>query len=408
MVNNAATSTAVTSSLNPSVFGQSVTFTATLTAVAPGVGTPSGTVTFLDRGNSIGTGTLRPGGVATLSTSALSVASHTITTNYAADSNFTTSAGSLTGNPRVVNKAGSSTALTSSLNPSIFGMPVTFTATITAVAPGVGTPGTTVTFLDGGSPIGTGTLSGGTTTFSASALAVGNHTITAAYNGDGNFNTSTGSLTGNPQVVNKANTSTAVTSSLNSSAFGQSVTFTATITAVEPGTGTPTGTVTFSDGSTSIGSGMLSGGTATFTTSALTAGSHTITTSYGGDGNFRCSPGSLTGNPQVVNKANTTTAVTSSVNPSIFGQSVTFTATVSPVGPGAGTPTGPITFLDGATPIGTGTLSGGVATLTTSALGHGEPHHQHQLQRRREFQQQSRLADREPASGQAKPILQRG
>src|SRR4029077_7830681 len=101
----------------------------------------------------------------------------------------------------------------SSANPSVFGQSVTFTATVSPVAPGAGTPTGTVTYLDGGSPIGSGTLSGGVATFTTSALAVGNHTITANYGGDGNFNVSTGSLTGNPQVVNKTSTTTTVTSS---------------------------------------------------------------------------------------------------------------------------------------------------------------------------------------------------
>src|SRR6202008_81110 len=177
-------------------------------------------------------------------------------------------------------------------------------------------------FLDGGSPIGTGTLSAGIATFTTSALTTGNHTLTTSYGGDGNFNGSTGSLTGNPQVINKANTSTTVTSSVNPSVFGQSVTFTATVSPVAPGAGTPTGTVTFLDGGSPIGTGTLSSGIATFTTSALPVGNHTITTSYGGDGNFNGSTGSLTGNPQVVNKTNSTTTVTSSANPSVFGQSV--------------------------------------------------------------------------------------
>jgi len=370
VVNKADTATTVTSSANPSVAGQSVTFTATVSPVAPGSGTPVGTVTFLDGGSPIGTGTLS-GGIATFTTSALSIGNHTITTNYGGDGNFNGSTGSLTGNPQVVNKSDTSTTVTSSVNPSVFGQSVTFTATVSPVAPGAGTPTGTVTFLDGGSPIGTGTLSGGIATFTTSALSAGNHTITTSYGGDGNFNGSTGSLTGNPQVVNKANTTTAVTSSANPSVFGQSVTFTATVSPVAPGAGTPTGTVTFLDGGSPIGTGTLSGGIATFTTSALAVGNHTITTSYGGDGNFNGSTGSLTGNPQVVNKANTTTAVTSSVNPSVLGQSVTFTATISPVAPGAGTPTGTVTFLDGGSPIGTGTLSGGIATFTTSALAVG-------------------------------------
>ena len=189
--------------------------------------------------------------------------------------------------------------------------------------------------------------------------------------GGANFNGSTGSLTGNPQVVNKSSSTTAVASSQNPSVIGQSVIFTATVAAVAPGTGTPTGTVTFLDGGSAIGSGTLSAGVTTFTTSALAGGNHTLTTSYGGDASFNASTGSLAGNPQVVNKTNSMTVVTFSQNPSVFGQSVIFTSTVSPVAPGTGTPTGTVTFLDGGSPVGTGTLSAGVATFNTSALASG-------------------------------------
>ena len=335
----ANTTTSVTSSLNPSVFGQPVTFTATISPVAPGTGTPTGTVTFFDEVGPIAIAALS-GGVATFTTAALAAGVHTITTSYGGDGNFNGSTGSLTGNPQVVNKANTATSVTSSVNPEVFGQSVTLTATVSPVAPGTGTPTGTVTFLDGGSPIGTGTLSVGVATFTTAALAAGNHTITTSYGGDGNFNGSTGSLTGNPQVVNKANTTTSVTSSANPDVFGQSITFTATVFPVSPAAGSPTGTVTFLDGGSPIGTGTLSGGVATFATAALAVGNHIITTSYGGDGNFNGSMGSLTGNPQVVNKANTTTAVTSSANPSGPGQSVTFTATVSPVAPGSGTPDG--------------------------------------------------------------------
>ena len=371
VVDKGDTTTTVTSSQNPSVFGQSVTFTATVSAVAPGSGTASGTVTFLDGGSTVGTGTLS-GGQATFSTSALAVGDHTITTSYGGDGDFNASTGSLTGNPQVVDKGDTTTTVTSSQNPSVFGQSVTFTATVSAVAPGSGTASGTVTFLDGGSTVGTGTLSGGQATFSTSALAVGDHTITTSYGGDGDFNASTGSLTGNPQVVDKGDTTTTVTSSQNPSVFGQSVTFTATVSAVAPGSGTASGTVTFLDGGSTVGTGTLSGGQATFSTSALAVGDHTITTSYGGDGDFNASTGSLTGNPQVVDKGDTTTTVTSSQNPSVFGQSVTFTATVSAVAPGSGTASGTVTFLDGGSTVGTGTLSGGQATFSTSALAVGD------------------------------------
>jgi sugar lactone lactonase YvrE len=364
VVNKADTTTTVTSSTNPSLFGQSVTFTATVSPVAPGAGTPTGTVTFLDNGNPIGSGTLSGSGVATFATS-LSVANHTITTNYVGDGNFNGSTGSLTGNPQVVNKANTTTTVTSTANPSVYGQVVTFTATISPAAPGAGTPTGTVTFYDDGSPIGSGVLSGsGVATFTTSALSVSSHTITTYYGGDGNFNGSTGSLTGNPQVVNKATSVTTVNSAPNPSVYGQSVTFTATVSAQDPGAGTRTGTVIFADNRTPIGSGILSGGVATFTTSALTVANHNIEASYGGDGNFVGSVSSTL--PHTVISASTTTTVTASPNPSVYGQPVTVTATISPIAPGAGTPTGTVTSV-----YGSATLSGGVATFTTSALTGG-------------------------------------
>src|SRR5207247_8007482 len=72
-------------------------------------------------------------------------------------------------------------------------------------------------------------------------------------------------------------TQSAVTSSLNPSTFGQTVTFTATVTPVPPATGTPTGTVTFRDGTSTLGTATLAAGSATFAATALNAGSHSIT-----------------------------------------------------------------------------------------------------------------------------------
>jgi hypothetical protein len=118
-----------------------------------------------------------------------------------------------------------------------------------------------VTFLDGGTSIGSGTLSGGTASFSTSSLTGGPHTITVSYSGDTNFTSSTSPAY--TQSVNQNASTTTVTSSPNSSVFGQSVTFTATVSA-NTSTLTPTGTVTFLDSGVSIGSGTLSAGTASF------------------------------------------------------------------------------------------------------------------------------------------------
>jgi Bacterial Ig-like domain (group 3)/IPT/TIG domain len=134
-------------------------------------------------------------------------------------------------------------------------------------------------------------------------------------------------------------TTMGLSSSANPSAPRQPVTFTAKVRPAS-GTGTPTGTVTFSDGGSQIGTATLKGGTATIgTASPLALGSHPITASYGGDRNFAASTGSLT---QTVSPAATTTAVKSSANPLVVGHGVLYTATVSPV-PNGGT----VTFSDG-------------------------------------------------------------
>src|SRR5262249_42176571 len=154
----------------------------------------------------------------------------------------------------------------------------TFTATVDPVAPGSGTRTGTVTFKDGVSVLGTGTVNAsGQATFTTSSLAVNSHSIIAQYGGDSNFyRRSSLALT---QVVSKASTSTTVISSVNPSVYGQSVTFTASISVVAPGAGTPTGSVEFFDGATSLGTSAVTGTTAAFTTSALTASGspHSIT-----------------------------------------------------------------------------------------------------------------------------------
>jgi hypothetical protein len=114
----------------------------------------------------------------------------------------------------------------------------------------------------------------GTATFTTTTLPVSGspHTIAASYTpADTNFTGSSGSTL---QIVKpQTATSTSLTSSQNPSQFGQLVTFTATVS----GSGPPTGTVSFKDGGTVIGTGTLNGGVATFATSSLSVGSHSIT-----------------------------------------------------------------------------------------------------------------------------------
>ncbi|HUE56184.1 MAG TPA: Ig-like domain-containing protein [Candidatus Udaeobacter sp.] len=352
-----ATLVSLVSSLSTSAFGQAVTFTATVKP-ASGSGTPTGTVTFNDGATALGTGTLS-GGTATFTTSGLGAGVHSITAVYGGDANF--AGGTSPVVMQTVNKAASSTSVTSSNVTSSRGAAVTFTALVTSSATGI--PKGTVTFQDGTSALGTATLSGGTATFTTSGLGTGAHSITAIYGGDGNFTGSTSPVL--TETIGKAVSSTSVASSNSPSIIGTLVTLTASV--MSPVTGTLTGTVTFQDGTSALGTGTLSGGTATFSTSGLTAGTHSITAIYGGDVNFAgsTSPALM----QTVNKVASSISVASSNNPSVSGTAVTLTAT-SPSA-AAGTPTGVVTFQDGASTLGTGTLSGGTATFTTSALAGG-------------------------------------
>jgi hypothetical protein len=354
----AGTSTSVSSSLNPSTFGQAVTFTAQV--LSSTAGTPTGTVTFKNGASVLGTKALS-GGATLLTTSALSGGTHSITATYNGDTNFLTSVSP--GLSQVVKPAPTATTVASSRNPSTFGQAVTFTSKVTS---GVGTPPGTVTFKDGASTIGTGSLSGGTATLTTSTLTGGTHSIRAVYNGTANFATSTSTAVS--QTVKKATTATALISSLNPSSFGQPVTFTAKVTPQFGGT--VTGTVSFKDGATILGTRTISGGKASLAISPLHAGSHAITATYNGSGSLVGSTSTVL--TQVVHKANTKTTLTSAPNPSKSGQAVTFTATITPNFTGA--PTGTVTFRDNttATVLGTGAVgSTRHATFTTTKLAVG-------------------------------------
>jgi hypothetical protein len=149
-------------------------------------------------------------------------------------------------NVTVTPKHATSISMGSSKNPSTFGNSLTFTASVTSVSAGTITGN--VTFKNGAAVLGSATLSGGKAAISTAALGVGTHSITAIYSGDGSFSGSTSGVL--PQVVNKATSATSLVSSLNPSKFGLAVTFTATVSS---SAGTPTGSVTFKDGSTRLG-----------------------------------------------------------------------------------------------------------------------------------------------------------
>jgi len=352
---SAVTTTTLTSSLNPSVYGQAVTFTAVVSAA---LGTPTGTVIFFAGSTALGSATLANGS-ASLSTSSLSAGSHSITAAYQGSGAFEPS----TSSPlkQVVNVSTTKTAVTTSGSPSFVGQPVTFSATVTDIY-GAIPDGELVTFYDDGTAIGTGTTAGGVATFTTSSLTAKTHTVKATYAGDGVFKPSSGTVV---QVVDKYPTTTALSSSLNPSNYGQAVTFTATVTPTGP---YPlTGKVVFKDGTTWIGAATLSSGVATLTKSQLAVGTRSITATYNGDAsNGNSVPAAIT---QTVSQASLTMVLTSTPNPSTFGTSVKFTATLTSNG---SLPAGqPVTFSYNGATLGTANVNKGVATFFTKTLPRG-------------------------------------
>lgn len=271
---------------------------------------------------------------------------------------------------------GTTTTVAASTTSPVVTQPVTFTATVKAKVDGMGTPTGTVSFFDNGTLRSTVALTAaGTAAFTSTTLTPGSHTITASYNGTDAFATSSGKAT---VTVAKASTTTTLTSNVPSPVFGQTITLSAKVTVNSPGSGNAFGNVTFKDTTTgaTLGTSTIDArtGTATLAVSNLAVQNHSITASYAADagGNFNAS--TSTPLAVTVSKAEVTVALTSNPNPSTSGQSVAFTAVVAAVAPGAGTPTGNVTFVDSttSTTMGVVPLTNGQAVLNYSSLAVGD------------------------------------
>jgi hypothetical protein len=285
----AATTTKLSSSTTTAVFGQQVTLTATVTSAAA---VPTGFVTFRDGTTVVGIVPVNAAGQATLAAS-LGVGGHALTASFAGSGNFADSTSAVVA--VTANRANTTVALGSSVNPTVTGQAVTFTATVAPVAPGAGTPTGTVTFKDGDVDLGTAAIAGGTAAFTTSFTAAGGHAITAVYNGDGNFLDSSQSLTEQVNApTTRHMTTTALSASINPVVVGQLVTFTATVRG-PAGTGMPTGIVTFFVGKKVVAQVALDAdGQARLAGFFSRAGLFTIRAVYSGDANFAASSQFLT------------------------------------------------------------------------------------------------------------------
>jgi hypothetical protein len=284
LLNANPTTTTLGSSTNPSVFGQFVTFTAT---VSPASGTATGTVVFYDLSTELGSATLANGS-ASISVSSLVAGSHSITAAYQGAGAFVPSTSTVLN--QAVNRASTVTSLLSSANPAKVKQIVTYTATVTSQYGGAASG--TMTFQDGGATVGSVMLSGNQAAYHTSYSTKGVHSITATYSGDANNGGSPSPvLTEEVGKVPYPSETTLATSG-SPSLVGQPVTFTATVTSTD---GTiPNGElVTFYDGTVEIGTGTTASGLATFTTSSLAAKKHTIKAVYAGDGTFKTSGGKV-------------------------------------------------------------------------------------------------------------------
>jgi hypothetical protein len=251
-----------------------------------------------------------------------------------------------------VANAPTTTTLSTSTATAVFGQMETLTATVTSPS---GTPIGTAFFRDGGTILGSAPLDTTGRATLPTSLFVGTHSLTATFFGVSGFADSDSAAV--VVTVNPAATTVALRSSVNPAVTGQAVTFTATVAAVAPGAGTPTGTVTFEDGNVILGTVAVgTRGTATLTTSFAATGGHTITAVYSGAPIFLGSSQSLTEQVNAAPTRNATTlALFASANPVVVGQAVTFTATVHDPS-GTRTPTGTVTFFVGNTVVARVTL----------------------------------------------------
>lgn len=273
------TTTSLTSSASSPTFGQTIQLTATVDAES---GTPTGYVTFKKDGSVLARMALL-NGVATTQFQPPHAGNYTFTVQYEADPIFYPSA-SQTLN-LTVNRAPTITTLTIIPNPAVAGQAVTLKVKVTSAAGIV--PGA-VTFQDNNIGLAFTDLVNGEGSFTFTDLGIGTHDIKATSTQTDDFNASSSSIV--TLTINQASTSVTLDSLANAALVGQPVTFTAVVRATPPGGGIATGTVTFKEGATTLGTSTLDMvGVATFATSALSLENHSITAEYSGDASYLAS-----------------------------------------------------------------------------------------------------------------------
>ena len=263
----AATATTLTATADPAGLGQPVTFVAHVAYAATTLrGTPAlfgfqGEVEFLDGTTPLSTPVRVNGsGVAKFTTSSLAEGTHNITAEFeggglAAPSTSSVLAETILAVSTTTVTAATTLQLVSSANPAVFGQEVDFTATVNPVAPVTGTAGGLVVFSLDGTSVAEPLVNGSAVLKTSRLTVAGSpHTITALYPGNAAFSASPAATLA--QVIDQAQTHATLTGPQNGT-LGQPLVFQVEVDAQSPGTGLPTGTVTFMDGSSTLGTAML-------------------------------------------------------------------------------------------------------------------------------------------------------
>jgi|CZKY01.1.fsa_nt_gi hypothetical protein len=265
---------------NPVYVNQSVTYTVVAWA-SPTM--PTGSVAFKQGATILGTVPLADG-QATFTTTFTKAGTFPIVASYSGDQNYPAKNSKAV--KQVVSKYATYADLYSDFNPSVYGQAVSLRCYVGSYAPNQ--PTGTVTFRNGPSLLGTVPLVNGFAILAKKNLPAGTILITATYNGDAVNSESTSDTLS--QVVSQATTTTTVTSSPNPSVVGQNVKFKAMVNSP---TVVPIGTVTFTSGTTTLGTVGLAGGKDSLITSALPAGTTTVTATYNGTPNITGSSGAV-------------------------------------------------------------------------------------------------------------------
>lgn len=362
------TSTSLEVTPNPVDVDSTATYTATVTS-STGDGTPTGTVTIADANGTICQASLDEGSPDTASctgTYTSAPATDSVTATYSGDWIFE---GSVSPAASVTIDALDSTTSVTGLADAASGTPVTSpyageeVAVTAEVAPAdsvdTESPTGTVSFTDAetGDPLCSATVSAGAATCDTTFDTVGPDGVDASYSGDSTFASST--ATELDFYVNRSTTTTEITSTTDANpVVGESVTLTATVSN-EAGAPAPTGTVEFTDALSGqvVCAEPLSGASASCTTAFSTAGADSITAYYVGDGSNAGSTSPSAG--EDVTQAATTLAISATPVSLVTGEAIQLTGTVTVQAPGAGTPSGTVTFTGQS-----GTLC--VATLVVS------------------------------------------